>query len=66
MGRITADELIKVYETEMGRPVANLELWEFVSVPRVMKNVVWEADCRQQLRDFIANMQNGNSHLCHT
>ena len=34
MGRLAADELLKVYEAEMGRPVSNLELWAFAATPR--------------------------------
>jgi len=55
MGRPAADELLKVYEAEMGRPVSNLALWELAATPRVMRNANWAADCRQALRDFIAN-----------
>lgn len=55
MGRPAADELHKAYTAEMGRPIANLGLWELAATPRVMKNVQWEADCRQGLRDFIVD-----------
>lgn len=57
MGRTAADELLRVYEAEMGRPISNLALWEFAATPRVMKNAAWEADCREELRDFIADVR---------
>ncbi|MFN8493375.1 MAG: phosphotransferase [Caldilineaceae bacterium] len=57
MGRPAADELLKVYAAEMGRPIANLDLWAFAATPRVMKNAQWEADCRQRLHDFIAEVR---------
>lgn len=56
MGRAAADELLLVYEAEMGRPVVNLRLWEFAATPRPMHNPAWEAVCREQLRDFIADV----------
>ena len=57
MGRAAADELLLVYEAEMGRPVVNLHLWEFAATPRPMHNPAWEAVCRAQLRDFIADVR---------
>lgn len=54
MGRRAADELLHVYQAEMGRSTDNLTLWEFASAARVMHNSGWEAECRQQLRNFIA------------
>lgn len=57
MGRTAADELLKVYAAEMGRPVSNLALWELAATPRVMRNAAWEADSRQELRDFIADVR---------
>jgi hypothetical protein len=56
MGRLAADELLNVYESEMGRRVANLDLWEYAVTPRPMKDPDWESSCHQELRDFIAQI----------
>lgn len=55
MGRMAADEFLKVYEAEMGRRVANLELWEFAAAPRPMHDPEWKPIVRQELREFIAD-----------
>ena len=53
MGPAAADELLRVYEAEMGHTVENLSLWEFAAAPRCMHDPDWELECRQELRDFI-------------
>lgn len=52
-----ADELLKVYEAEVGHSVVNLPFW---SMPRpccVIHQPTWEVDVRQKLRDFIADVR---------
>ncbi len=56
-GPAAANELLKVYEAEVGHPVVNLPFWEYASTPRVMHNPTWEVDCRQKLRNFIADVR---------
>jgi len=55
-GPAAADELLKVYEAEVGHSVVNLPFWEYAATPRVMHNPPWEVDVRQKLRGFIANI----------
>lgn len=54
MGKDAADTLLAVYEAETGRPVENLSLWEYAAAPRCMADPAWEAECRSELRSFIA------------
>lgn len=54
MGLAAADELLAVYEAEMGHRVENLSLWEYAAAPRCMHDPSWEEYRRQELRDFIA------------
>ncbi len=54
MGKAAADERLAVYEHEIGRPVANLALWELAAVPRPIHSPDWLADVPNE---FIANIQ---------
>ena len=56
-GPAAADELLKVYEAEVGHPVVNLPFWEYAATPRVMHQPTWEVEVRQKLRDFIADVR---------
>ncbi len=57
MGKAAADELLTVYEAEMGRPAQNLALWELAAAPRPMHSPSWLADVDKELREFIANIE---------
>lgn len=56
MGRSAADELLRVYAGETERPIANLDLWRWAVIPRVLHNTEWANACRQQLRGYIADL----------
>lgn len=56
MGKAAADELLAVYEAEMGRRVANLAFWELAAVPRPLHDPDWLAVVREELAQFVANI----------
>jgi aminoglycoside phosphotransferase (APT) family kinase protein len=61
MGRI-ANEFLKAYESEIGRPVENLGFWELAAAARPMANPAdWltKPSLRRNLRRFIANTRRG-------
>ncbi len=55
MGRETADRFLHEYEAAAGRTVENLALWELAAAVRPMHDPEWEAECRDELLDFIAD-----------
>ncbi len=57
MGRVAAAELLNVYVGETGRPIANLDLWQWAVIPRVLHNAEWVNTCRQQLQGYIADLR---------
>lgn len=53
-----ADEFLDIYETEVGRRVANLGFWELAAAARPMFNPegwITESPAREEFRSFIAN-----------
>ena len=53
-----ADEFLRAYEAEMGRPTANLGLWELAAAVRPMfgwGDEIYESPAKERLEGFIAN-----------
>ena len=54
-----ADEFLRIYETETGRPVANLGFWEFAAAARPMFHPaarrIYDAPAKERLQQFIAD-----------
>ena len=55
MGRETADRFLREYEIAADRRVENLALWELAAAVRPMHWPDWEAECRDELLEFIAD-----------
>jgi aminoglycoside phosphotransferase (APT) family kinase protein len=56
MSRRAADEFLNIYETEMGRRVANLGFWELAAAARPMFNPagwITESPAQERFRQFI-------------
>jgi aminoglycoside phosphotransferase (APT) family kinase protein len=56
MGRRAADEFLNVYETEMGRRVANLGFWELAAAARPMfspEGWITESPAKERFRQFV-------------
>jgi aminoglycoside phosphotransferase (APT) family kinase protein len=57
-----ADEFLRVYEAEMGRPTANLGLWQLAASVRLMHgwgDEIYESPAKERLEGFIANEMRG-------
>ncbi|MFN8443541.1 MAG: aminoglycoside phosphotransferase family protein [Caldilineaceae bacterium] len=56
LGSAPAEQFLRFYEAEVGHPIANLELWQYAVVPRVLHNPDWLNACRPELDRYIASL----------
>lgn len=54
LGPAAANQFIQFYEAEVGHTIANLELWQYAVVPRVLHNPGWVSVCRPELDSYLA------------